>query len=211
MPLIELELSIEECELSSDAQEFVLEALQRVTEFSQHKPDRMSGFIPCGFKTVAKAIQTIRDQQLSPGRLFCEWGSGFGAIASLATIFGFDASGIEIDPMLVDEARQLASDFNLSPEFIHGSFIPQGGEHHTEYANDDFYWLVTESDSAYEELGLGPDDFDLIFAYPWPGEERVVEGLFEDYAAQGALLLTYNQFDAVRLRRKVSNRLRNRH
>lgn len=209
MPLIELELSIEDCELTEDAHEFVLEALQRVTEFAQHQPDRMSGFIPCCFKTVAKALQTIQDQQLATGRSFCEWGSGFGAIASLASIYGFDASGIEIDPILVDESRQLALDFDLSPEFVHGSFIPPGGEHHAAYANDDFFWLVTEADDAYDELGLGPDDFDLIFAYPWPGEERIVEVLFEGYAAHGALLLTYNQFDAVRLRRKVSSRANN--
>ena len=63
--------------------------------------------------------------------------------------------------------------------------------------------LVTDADDAYDELGLGPHDFDIVFAYPWPGEECLIEGLFEKYAAEEALLMTYNQYNSVRLRRKV--------
>ena len=40
-------------------------------------------------------------------------------------------------------------------------------------------------------------------AYPWPGEEQVIFDLFTDYAAVGALLLTYHGQDGVRLARKV--------
>jgi hypothetical protein len=52
-------------------------------------------------------------------------------------------------------------------------------------------------------LQLDPDDFDIIFAYPWPGEEQVIFDLFADNAAVGALLLTYLGQEGLRLQRKV--------
>ena len=55
----------------------------------------------------------------------------------------------------------------------------------------------------HEELDLEPDDFDVVFAYPWPGEEQVIFDLFADTAAVGSLLLTYHGMDGVRLQRKV--------
>jgi hypothetical protein len=70
---------------------------------------------------------------------------------------------------------------------------------------DDFAWMTTDAQAAYEDLGLEPDDFDLIFAYPWPGEEQVIFDLFADCAATGALLLTYHGLEGVRLQRKRRN------
>ncbi len=63
-----------------------------------------------------------------------------------------------------------------------------------------------QADSHARRIGLDPDDFDVVFAYPWPGEERLIESLFEKYAAEEALLLMYNKFNSVRLRRKVGKR-----
>ena len=40
-------------------------------------------------------------------------------------------------------------------------------------------------------------DDNAIFAYPWPGEEWVIARLFEKYAAEGALLLTYDHMNSV--------------
>ncbi len=97
-------------------------------------------------------------------------------------------------------------------EFVHGSFVPPGAEAYAEetYAdnNTECFWLSTDADDAYEQLGLDPDEFDVVFAYPWPSEECLIEILFEKYAAEEALLLTYNQFNSVRLRRKVGKKLR---
>ena len=145
-------------------------------------------------------MRNLSEANLTRGNLFCEWGSGFGVVACLASMLDFDAVGIEIERELVDEAEQLADDFGLSVEFIHGSFIPQGGEVYVN-AGTAFAWLTTDEDRTNEELGLDPDDFDVIFAYPWPDEEGVTEQLFERYARHGAVLATYhgNEF---RLRRK---------
>ena len=206
VPLQELELSIDDLTVPSQLQPLLAEASRRVADFSQKRPDPRSGFVPCGFETVARALQLIQAQQLATGRSFCEWGSGFGVVASVAALMGFDAMGIEIDEQLIEQARQLADDFSVPVDFFQGSFVPPGGEYVAERANGDFFWLESDSDDTYEELGLGPDDFDLIFAYPWPEEETVIDVLFEKFAAHGALLLTYSQFDSVRLRRKISSR-----
>ena len=52
-------------------------------------------------------------------------------------------------------------------------------------------------------LGAGPEEFDLIYAYPWPDEEEVVAETFEARARLGALLLTYHGECGMWLRRKV--------
>ncbi len=119
----------------------------------------------------------------------------------------FRAYGIEIERGLVDASKRLVDDFGLPVEFVHGSFIPPGGGAYVDEAcannNAEFFGRVTDADDAYDELGLDPDDFDVVFAYPWPGEECLIASLFEKYAAEEALLLMYNRYDSVRLRRKV--------
>ena len=62
----------------------------------------------------------------------------------------------------------------------------------------------SESDDSYEEIGLDPDDFDVVFTYPWPHEEEVVFRLFERFTAPGAILVTFHGADDIRLRRKTS-------
>ncbi len=127
-------------------------------------------------------------------------------------MLGFKVCGIEIERGLVDASRTLAGDFGLPVEFVHGSFVPPGAEAYAEEAyadnNTEYFRLVTDADDAYEELGLDPDDFDVVFAYPWPGEECLIEILFEKYGAEEALLLMYNQFNSVRIRRKMGKNLR---
>jgi hypothetical protein len=117
----------------------------------------------------------------------------------------FDACGIEIEGELVEATRRLADDFGLPAEFVRGSFIPPGGEVHVR-AGGQYAWLTTEVDHAYEELGLSPDDLDVIFAYPWPDEECVTWDLFERYAAVGAVLVTYHGCGDFQLRRKTEPR-----
>ena len=56
-----------------------------------------------------------------------------------------------------------------------------------------------------EALASVSDDFDLVFAYPWPGDDSLLAELFNRYAAQEALLLTYDQFNSIQLRRKVAS------
>ena len=54
-----------------------------------------------------------------------------------------------------------------------------------------------------EPLGLAADDFDVVYAFPWPGEQDVFEALFDRSAAIGALLVTFHGVDGVVVQRKV--------
>ena len=208
MPLVDIDISINGSVLPDDVVAFLREADLRVSQFVRNSPIRVTGFVPSDFVTVYHSLRAITEANLAPGTSLCEWGSGFGVVASLATMLEFKACGIEIERGLVDASRRLADDFGLPVEFVHGSFVPSGADADVEEAYADssteYFWLVTDADDAYDELGLDPDDFDVVFAYPWPGEECLIEGLFEKYAAEEALLLTYNQYNSVRIRRKVS-------
>jgi hypothetical protein len=88
-------------------------------------------------------------------------------------------------------AQDLADDFAIPAQFACGSFIPPGGESCLK-PGWDFAWLTTEETGAYETLGVAPDDMQVIFAYPWPDEEFLIETLFERFSAVGAFLLTWN-------------------
>ena len=210
MPLVDIELSINGSEFPSDVRVFLREASLRVGRFVENSPIRPGGFAPSGFGTVYQSLRAIAEAKLAPGNSFCEWGSGFGVAASLAAMLKFRSYGIEIESDLVDASKRLADDFGLPVEFVHGSFIPPGSGTYAKEAcannNAEFSGLVTDADNPYCELGFEPDDFDVVFAYPWPGDEHVIENLFAHYAAEGALLLTYNKYHSVRLRRKVGER-----
>ena len=59
---------------------------------------------------------------------------------------------------------------------------------------------------AWDELDLAPENCDVIFAYPWPGEESIVDSVFMRRACPDALLLTFHDFDRVLVQRKLADR-----
>ena len=209
MPLKTVDLTPSDAPLPNDVTAFLEEADRRLNDLITETSNRPSGFVSSNATTVYQALRAIEQQNLSTGTLFCEWGSGLGVAAALATLLGFESYGIEIEEPLVEAARNLAADFDLPTQFVQGSFIPAGAEECAEqsYADNssEFLWVVTDADAAYEELGLELDDFDLVFAYPWPGDDSLLAELFDRYAAQEALLLTYDQFNSIQLRRKVAS------
>jgi hypothetical protein len=159
-------------------------------------------FVPSDFALVHGALAEIRAANLATGRRFIEWGSGIGVVACLASCVGFDAVGIEIEPKLVAIANEIADAHGIAVQFACGSFIPDGVVPRVDWI-DGVAWLTTTGDDGHLELELDPDDFDVVFAYPWPGEEQVIFDLFADTAAVGALLLTYHGIEGVKLQRKV--------
>ncbi|QDU52731.1 class I SAM-dependent methyltransferase [Gimesia panareensis] len=206
MPLVEIELSNETAILPDTIIDFLNEADARIRHYLENSPCAATGFVPSHFKRVYHALQTITDLNLACGTSFCEWGSGFGVVTSLASMLEFMACGIEIEQDLVEESRRLADDFGLPVEFVQGSFIPASAAALAEEAYTDnssvFSWLITDAEEGYNELQRGLDEFDIIFAYPWPGEDYLFTSLFEKYAAEGALLLTYDYPQTIRLLRK---------
>ena len=212
MALKEIELSLEIAPLPDDVAALLDQADEVHQRFIRDNSDWGTGFFPSDYVTVYHALVAIMQHDFATGSSFCEWGSGLGVVTNLADMQGWQACGIEINRDLVDGAIDLAEVFGLQAEFVHGSFVPRGCEARAERAyaatDDGVAWLSTEADDAYNDLGLDADDFDLIFAYPWPGEESVIGELFEHAAAEGALLLTYGQQNSVRLQRKVRSRSR---
>jgi hypothetical protein len=157
------------------------------------------------FALAYAALSHLEASALVPGDQFCEWGSGLGVVCCLAAITGFRAFGIEASGRLVREARRLAADFDLPAEFASGNYIPRGTGDGL-LAGRDFAWLTRNGRCGYEALGVALDEFDLIYAYPWPDEERLVEELFDGHARPGALLLTYHGERGLWLRRKAGGR-----
>jgi hypothetical protein len=188
---------------ASTAGRLLAEANLRIDQFiARRNAAGWVGFVPSDFVMVDACLEWIVDSGVASGNRFCEWGSGYGVVTMLAGLREFNAFGIEVDAELVDEARRLADDFGIPAEFAHGSMIPDG-QHRLLKFLDDFAHVETDSASGYDELELAPDDFDLIFTFPWPGEETFAEKLFDRCAADGALLLTYHGINDLRLQRRV--------
>ena len=88
------------------------------------------------------------------------------------------------------------------------SVLPAGFD--ASASGQQFAWLTTDADSGHRALDLGPDDFDVIFAYPWPDEESLTADLFERWGQVGAVLVTYHTRDELCVRRKTARGRRER-
>ena len=209
MSLVDVNLPAGLAVVGDEEAAFLREADRRLDEFLDGRRDGgVRGFVPSDFVAVHSALRAIADGSLAPGSVFCEWGSGLGIVASLAAMLGFDAWGIEIDRDLVAASEALADEFDLPVTFVCGNFIPPGSDACGD-ESDEPAWLAMGGANAYDEMALDPEDFDVIFAYPWPGEERVIAEMFDRHAAVGAVLLTSHGLEGMRLRRKASAAGRN--
>ncbi|MFL5240773.1 MAG: class I SAM-dependent methyltransferase [Gemmataceae bacterium] len=198
MPLVDLPPFPSSTTLPATVHRFLRDADRRIERFrwDRHFP----AFVPSDFALAYGSLAALESSGILEGRWFCEWGSGFGVMTCLASMLEFDAWGIEIEGELVEAARGLAEDYGLPAVFVRGSFIPAGGQVFVKAAGQ-CAWLAAIAGGDHE-LGLDPDDFDVIFAYPWPDEERLTEQLFERYARAGAILMTYHEVGGLRLRQK---------
>ncbi len=185
--------------IPADIRGFLKEAERRIERFQfQH---RIPSFVASDYSRIYATLQDVLGRDLAMGDRFCEWGSGFGVVACLAAKLGFDSYGFEIEPALVDAAREIAADFDINVEFVEGSYFPLESP---DFLVSDvaFAWLDTQRMPVDDSQDLAPTDFDVIFAYPWPDEEASVGTLFERHANVGALLMTYHADGDVRLRRR---------
>jgi hypothetical protein len=205
--LVEVELVIPATPLPRELRAMLDDADGRIERFHHRRRDNPApAFVPSDFVESYRALRVVSELSLAPGGRFLEWGSGLGVVTCQASLLGFDAIGIEIEEELVDESRALAEDHGVEAEFVAGSYVPEGGD---EVLEANAYnlaravtWLRNDAPSAYEEIGLEPDDFDLVFAYPWPGEEGAVFDLFAEFASVGALLMTHHGEEGMKLQRK---------
>lgn len=145
-------------------------------------------FIPADYETILKALLPLR----APGLKFLEWGSATGVITITADLLGFEACGIEIDAELVDTARDLARRFDSQARFAAGSFLPAGYQWQAE-DGDRRLGTLGEGRSGYLELGRPLEDFDLVYGYPWGGEEAVMHDVMRAYGGRDARLLLHGK------------------
>jgi hypothetical protein len=147
-------------------------------------------------------LRTLLAQgSLPAGQKFLEWGSATGVITIMADLLGFEAYGIELDADLVRVARGLARRHGSSARFVHGSFLPSGYRWKPK-GTDDRAGTIGEGESAYPELGHPLDDFDLVFAYPWYGEEALMLDLMARYGGREATLLMQGSAGDVQVFRR---------
>ncbi|HEX6695093.1 MAG TPA: class I SAM-dependent methyltransferase [Longimicrobiales bacterium] len=143
-------------------------------------------FVPAAYDRVLDTLLRLR----APGLRFLEFGSATGVITIMADMLGYEAYGIELDPALVDLARSLAATFDSRATFVAGSFLPDG-----------YRWVAPSGDtrrgtigdgiSGYRALGLELDAFDYVFAYPWPGEDLLMQDIVRQRGGTRTRLLQY--------------------
>jgi hypothetical protein len=143
-------------------------------------------FVPGDYGGVLQTLLEFR----APGRTFLEWGSATGVVVIMADLLGFDAHGIELDAGLVSIARDLAVRYESRARFVAGSFLPSGYRWRPK-TGDGRLGTIGQGVSAYAELGRGLDDFDLVYAYPWTGEEVMMLDLMQAYGNSKAHLLLH--------------------
>lgn len=188
--------------LPADVTAFLADADARIDLYCGSRSHlRRTGFFPSDYEQVHRTLGALL-QLDTDARQLGEWGSGFGVVAGLGVLLGYEACGIEIDPELVEISRGLLEDHDLDARIMQGNFIPEA------YATADDSWdadsaTVLSGAEAYADMDLEIKDFDVIFAYPWPTEEEQYCDLFEHFADYGAVLLTFSMMEGMRAYRKV--------
>ncbi len=158
---------------------------------------RWHSFVPADYDRILDALLAFR----SPGRPFLEWGSATGVITIMADLLGFDACGIELDADLVDRAVSLARSYDSGARFVAGSFLPAGYEFRGR-DGDARLGTIGEGPSGYPKLGRSLDDFDVVYGYPWSGEETLMHDLIRRYGRTDAFLLLHRVSGEVQVFRR---------
>lgn len=149
-------------------------------------------FVAANYDDVLDALMQYR----GTGLRFLEWGSATGVITIIADLLGFDAYGVELEPSLVATARVLATKYESRARFVAGSFLPSGYEWRSK-DGDNRIGTLGVGPSAYRELGYALDDFDVVFGYPWDGEQDLMLDLMNRYGRADAILLVNHVTDGV--------------
>lgn len=160
------------------------------------RQDHWHPFVASDYDGVLKQLVSLRQ----PGRRFLEWGSAVGVITIMADLLGFESYGIELDDSLVKVGRELAERAGSKARFATGSFIPMGWTWKPR-DGDGRLGTIGQGPSGYLELGRSLDDFDIVFAYPWSGEEPMMLELMRAHGRRDAQLILHSSDYGVRVYR----------
>lgn len=191
-----------ERKIPTDVYQWIVEARQRVQAFQdQWDRPQIEQFVACDYEYVYQILTWLLDSEKLIGRRFLEWGCGFATVSGLAAKLGLDVVGIEAEAELLTHGRQLMADWGQPAELVHGNFLPTGIE---DLADDPTLpSLGHRVGECYDSLGLEIDDFAIVFAYPWPGEEEFLSSVFDRHAAKGAVMVQFlGPYDACTWRKR---------
>lgn len=150
---------------------------------------KIEQFVASDHRLVYQTLHWIAEARLPQGNRFIEWGCGLAVNACVAASLGWDVVGVEAEAALLKEARRIVELWQQPVELLHGNFLPPSAE---RLADDPYLpSLGHAAESLYDRLDLPFDDFDIVFAYPWPGEADFFEQVFLRHAAAGALLVSF--------------------
>lgn len=199
MAIEEIELDLSDGSIPKDVAAYLKEANRRIDVlFDTERNKPMPKYIPGDEKLLYAALAYLTREDIPLGRVYCEWGSGFGLGACMASLLGYEAYGIEIEPYLIDMSQKLAKDTGIDATFLEGSYIPEGFESYGGVGGEE---LVKPEDMIggaeegyapiYEGMPYTTDEIDIFFVYPWPTEQEFMQEMFDALAADGAILLAY--------------------
>jgi len=160
------------------------------------RQDEWHPFVAADYDRVLEQLIALR----KPGRRFLEWGSATGVITIMADLLGFDACGIELDASLVQVARDLAERAGSKARFAAGSFMPMGWEWRPRNG-DGRLGTIGHGPSGYLELGRPLSDFEVVYAYPWEGEEAMMLDLMRAHGHEDARLILHSNDYGIRVYR----------
>lgn len=183
-----------------EVKRFIAAADRMMDEYDAAHPYREKpNFVHCDPTLLYAALAYVTKLDLTVGRVFCEWGSGFGMGVCLASLLGYQAYGIEIDPDVVRYSRDLARSQNIAVTILETSYFPEGFSSYAGAGDDELILPpgYPEDGSAprhwprYEGTDFDTDEIDVFFVYPWPKEHEMMVALFDAVAADGAVLIAY--------------------
>ena len=166
--------------------------------YAQQLNKRYPRYIASEPAQVYDALKWVTERGLVPGQRFIEWGSGFGVATGMATLLGYEATGIELREGLVDIARKLMASQSIDATFLCTSYIPEGYHEYetaggSDLVMDDSFGYQLEGSPLYqdEEQEVNISEVDLFYGYPWPGEQEMMLKLFDAVADLDAIFIAY--------------------
>ena len=200
---IQIPSSVDSTPIPSELAARITSARSEIEAF-QDRWDRpqIEQFVAADYHLVYQCLNWTLQFQPRLGQRFLEWGSGFSIVSAIAAELGLNSFGIEAERDLLAMGRKTIETWNVSVELVEGNFLPPGA---AQLSDDPMLpSLSHDVADAYQKIGLDLDDFALVYAYPWPGEDDFHEFVFDRYAASGALLMLFCGPNDVRLWRKTN-------
>lgn len=164
-----------------------------IWEEKQNRDD-FESYASADFAAVFNALRELRPHNQS----FLELGSGLGVVTIMASRLGFDAYGIEAKTELIDYSRSFAAQLAPTAKFGRGSFIPNQFDWDPANGDESVRTFIDLPD-AYGEIEMNLNDFDVIYAYPWPTEHELYNNFLSQYARAGSTFLCYDAREGMQI------------